>query len=86
MAKPVSRTTLRDQMSDKRPYMSWPTVEVLWRISIFLCLVPEIYVHEVAIGNPRYLLRRAERPSDDVETDGQRRLVHEGQEVNTCAC
>lgn len=29
MARPVSRMTLRDQMSDSRPYSSWPTVDVL---------------------------------------------------------
>lgn len=29
MASPTSRMTLRDQMSDRRPYKSWPTVDVL---------------------------------------------------------
>lgn len=32
MARPVRRMTLRDQMSDSRPYSSWPTVEVLYPV------------------------------------------------------
>lgn len=28
-ARPMRRMSLRDQMSDRRPYRSWPTVDVL---------------------------------------------------------
>ncbi len=32
MTRPASSTTLRDQMSERRPYRSWNDVEVLHRV------------------------------------------------------
>jgi hypothetical protein len=60
MARPVRSITLRDHMSDNRPYSSCPTVEVL-RVCRWLLLggglqdVKEEHIHEVAVGDPRDL-------------------------------
>lgn len=34
IAMPANKITLRDQISDSRPYRSWPTVEVLEEVNV----------------------------------------------------
>lgn len=88
IARPMRRITLRDQMSDKRPYSSCPVVDVL---SMSPLSAPEAAVgflnsvrhsHEVSVRDPGSLIAGAQGVSDDVQTRGQGSLVHEGHEVD----
>lgn len=82
--------TFRDQMSDSRPYRSWPTVDVLGEIvshgfGMSTAFPWCEYVHEVAAGYPGDLGGRPQCVADDVQAGRQHGLVHQGQEVDAGA-
>ena len=77
--------TLRDQMSDSRPYSSWPTVDVLHWVSAKGSKLLEVVVHKVAVCDPGDLRGGTQGISDDVQAGRERSLVNEGQEIGTRA-
>lgn len=87
MASPTSRMTLRDQMSDRRPYKSWPTVDVLEGYreqSLFA--TADVDLHEVSAGYPRNLVRGPQGVSDNVQTGCKSGLIHQSQQIDACTC
>jgi hypothetical protein len=87
---PITRSTLRDQMSLRRPYNSWQDVEVRTKgrctKSVYVLHAVRTWaLRTVRSSDPRTLRAGVQIPTHNRQRSGKSRLIHQGKEVNACA-